>query len=169
MEWPALERRQLEWPQLERRQLEWAALERRQLSGRNWTAIGVIIIINNNDVIFIGSFGFPCWGWGLGISLRLRLWLPVRTTAMVTEYPDTDTAYGYGYGNGMATATVGYGDQWYGYSNRLPRIGPRSRRCSAGWLGRATIAARLMESWDHRRDARFEPTSAARISALRHD
>ena len=66
---------------------------------------------NNNDVIFIGSFGFPYWGSGLG-------------------YPYGYYGYGYGYGYpygydyyggsayGYGDQGYGYGDQGYGYGNQ---------------------------------------------------
>src|SRR5205814_4197480 len=47
----------------------------------------------------------------------------------------------------------------------VPAEGPRWSSCSADWLGRDTITALLMESWDQKRDARFGRTNAATMSA----
>src|SRR5947207_4805690 len=93
-------------------------------SGRNWSGSNWSgnwrHHHNNNDVIFIGSFGFPYWGWGLG-------------------YPYGYYGYGYGYGYpygydyyggsayGYGDQGYGYGDQGYGYGNQGYGYGDRSR------------------------------------------
>src|SRR6266496_977108 len=41
----------------------------------------------------------------------------------------------------------------------------RLLRCSANWLRRATTTVLSMESWDHKRDARFARTNAAASTA----
>jgi putative peptidoglycan binding protein len=77
-------------------------------SGRNWNH-GNWNHHNNNDVIFIGDFGFPLW-WGWGWDGGYPYY------GYGYGYP-----YGYGYGNGYGYG--GYYDSYYGgtgYENGYP-------------------------------------------------
>src|SRR6266480_3080631 len=83
----------------------------RNWSGRNWNGHNWNNWHGNwhhhNDVIFIGSFGFPgWWGWGWGPSWG---W----------GYPYGYYGYGYpyGYGYGYPYGYEGYGYGNYGYGN----------------------------------------------------
>ena len=170
--WP-----QLGWPQLGQVAAigsgrNWSG---RNWSGRNWNGRNWNNWNNGNDLIFIGSFGFP-WGWGWGYPY-----------GYYGGYP-----YGYGYGSGY-----GYGGYPYGYGygsgygmamaaameatnmvtvtamemaatnmaatamemDTATGAGPELPSYSAGSLALVIITAPLTASWDHRRVKQFAPTS----------
>ena len=69
---------------------------------------------NGNDVIFIGSFGFPWW-WGWGPSWGWDWGYPYGYYGYGYPY-GYGSPYGYGYGYGYGGST--YGDSGYGqYGN----------------------------------------------------
>ena len=97
-------------------------------SGRNWSGSNWSgnwrHHHNNNDVIFIGSFGFPYWGWGLGYPYGYYGY------GYGYGYPYGYDYYGgsaYGYGYGYGDQGYGYGNQGYGYGNQGYGYGDRSR------------------------------------------
>ena len=105
---------------------------------------------NHNQFVFFGGFGYPFYGY-----------------PYYGYYPYDYYGYGYGYGDqGYGTAIKGTGMAIKGTGTAIKGTataivtaeGPRSRSCNAGWLGRATIVAPLMESWDQEPGVRFAPT-----------
>ena len=93
----------------------------RNWSGRNWNNWnGNWRHHNNNDVIFIGSFGFPSW-WGWG-SYPWGYGYPYGYYGY--GYPYDYYAYGgYGYGYGQS----GYGGYGYSYGTQS-RVAELQRR-----------------------------------------
>jgi Putative peptidoglycan binding domain len=94
----------------------------RNWRGRNWNG-NWRHHHDDNDVIFIGSFGFPSWGWGWG-------------------YPYGYYGYGYPYGYGYGYNGYGYnyGQSGYGYGygshGSRSRVAELQRRLArAGYYG----------------------------------
>ena len=134
-------------------------------------AIGVIIIIIVASLVTSSAFsaGLVFRSSGILIMVTIRT---ITATAMAMVSPTgmiitagpltgTDTAV-----KGTDTAIKGTDTAIKGTDTAVvPAEGPRWSSCSADWLGRDTITALLMESWDQKRDARFGRTNAATMSA----
>ena len=133
-------------------------------------AIGAII-----DLPVISSFSLAplVIRFSTGIPLTGTIRTTTTATAMVTPTgliitagPLTDTVTATAI-KGMATAIRGTATPIKGTATAVVTAeGPRWCSCSAGWLGQDTITALLMESWDQKPGVRFEPTKAAKISAI---
>ena len=133
-------------------------------------AIGVIIIIVASLVTSSSfSAGLVFRSSGILIMVTIRtitgtaMAMAIPTGMIITAGPltGTDTAV-----KGTDTAIKGTDTAIKGTDTAVvPAEGPRWSSCSADWLGRDTITALLMESWDQKRDARFGRTNAATMSA----
>ena len=126
-------------------------------------AIGVIIIIVASLVISSSfSAGLVFRSSGILIMVTIRT---ITATAMAMVIP-TGMIITAGPLTGTDTAVKGTDTAIKGTDTAVvPAEGPRWSSCSADWLGRDTITALLMESWDQKRDARFGRTNAATMSA----
>src|SRR6266513_572569 len=116
--------------------------------GTTGAAIGVIIII---IIMTSSSSAASAFRSGAGDILTAMAMATHTDMATVTAtHTDTDTIITITATRvtDMATAVA------TGVSLRL-------LRCSANWLRRATTTVLSMESWDHKRDARFARTNAA--------
>src|SRR6266480_6981844 len=121
--------------------------------GTTGAAIGVIIII----IIIMTSSSSAASAFRSGAGDILTAMAMATHTDMATvtaTHTDTDTIITITATRvtDMATAVA------TGVSLRL-------LRCSANWLRRATTTVLSMESWDHKRDARFARTNAAASTA----
>src|SRR6266480_3997695 len=111
--------------------------------GTTGAAIGVIIII----IIIMTSSSSAASAFRSGAGDILMATVTATHTDTDTIITITATRV-----TDMATAVA------TGVSLRL-------LRCSANWLRRATTTVLSMESWDHKRDARFARTNAAASTA----
>src|SRR5207237_4792652 len=125
------------------------------------TAIGAttIIIIMTSSSSAASAFRTGAWGGDIRTDLTATATHTDTTMVMVTHM-DTATIII----TGIITATPVTAIR--GTATAIVTAeGLRLRSCNAGWLGRDTTTAALMESWDQRRDARFGRTNAAKTSA----
>ncbi|PYJ72764.1 MAG: hypothetical protein DME72_07375 [Verrucomicrobia bacterium] len=108
--------------------------------GGNWNGNWRHHYNNNNEAIFIGSFGFPYWGWGLGYPYGYYGYGYPYGYGYGYGYPYGYDYYGgsaYGYGYGYGDQGYGYGGQGYGYGDRS-RVAQLQRRLArAGYYSGA--------------------------------
>ena len=124
---------------------------------------------NGNDVVFIGSFGFPWW-WGWGPSWGWDYGYPYG------YYPyGYGGAYGYGYGYGGVTRMVmATGIIMDTATDTAPSTSlttetpadPESPSCNGGCHALAITMDPLTESWGRKRGAQSGRTSKTTITQV---
>ena len=169
-----MERPQREWPELER--ANWNGRNNWNRNGNNWNRHG-----NNwhnghhhrgNDVIFIGSFGFPwwwgwgpSWGWGGGYPYYGYGYYPYGYGGAYSYgYGGYPYGNGYGYNNGYGN---GYGAEYQpNYGHTATAADPESPSCNGGCRGLVITVDPSTESWGRKRGAQSGRTSKTTITQV---